>query len=162
MQSLGSWYFAAKLVSGTLCKVTILKLRRFFQLKFKISMLPYTILLYKILIHYSRKSFLAATSHSSALQPWTWFHFDSNGSCNRSKLWPIWDWIAITREACPNVGHPAKISSFTKCKFLQVKNSFATAPDPIWSSIQVHNTVYISVILSSGSGSADPFRDIHT
>ena len=30
------------------------------------------------------------------------------------------------RVACPNFGHPAQTSSFTKYDFLQVKNYFAT------------------------------------
>ena len=32
----------------------------------------------------------------------------------------------VKRVVCPNFGHPALTSSFTKCKFLQVNNSFAT------------------------------------
>ena len=31
----------------------------------------------------------------------------------------------LIREVCPGFGHPALTSSFTKCKILQVKNSFA-------------------------------------
>ena len=34
--------------------------------------------------------------------------------------------IKLDRVVCPNFGHPALTSSFTKYKFLQVKNSFAT------------------------------------
>ena len=34
--------------------------------------------------------------------------------------------ISMYRVVCPNFGHPALTSSFTKYKFLQVKRSFAT------------------------------------
>ena len=33
---------------------------------------------------------------------------------------------SIFRVVCPNFGHPTRTSSYTKYKFLQVKNSFAT------------------------------------
>ena len=35
----------------------------------------------------------------------------------------LYSWIRVV---CPNFGHPALTPSFTKYKFLQVKNSFAT------------------------------------
>ena len=34
--------------------------------------------------------------------------------------------LGVNSLVCPNFGHPALTSSFTKYKFLQVKNSFAT------------------------------------
>ena len=34
--------------------------------------------------------------------------------------------ITCNRVVCPNFGHPALTSSFTKYKFLHVKNSFET------------------------------------
>ena len=38
----------------------------------------------------------------------------------------LWKETKKTRIACPNFGHPAQTLSFTKHKFLQVKNNFET------------------------------------
>ena len=50
-----------------------------------------------------------------------------NGHCPLSGQWRGESWSScMYRVVCPNFGHPALKSSFTKFKSMQVKNSFAT------------------------------------
>ena len=44
---------------------------------------------------------------------------------------------------CPNFGHPAQTSSFTKYKFLQVKNNFVNA----LSVLKLFHLIYYSGVL---------------
>ena len=52
------------------------------------------------------------------------------------------------RVVCPNFGHPALTSSFTKYEFLQVKNSFATILNKlsVFKLFQLSNGDFINFV----------------